>query len=268
MSQPSTMFDETADNTEQLNNRDEDNNNDKAINTEKYNSNNNSTTINIGTDMYANHLKMNALLNDAYEMVQMYIAPNADHSADHDPHIPLDVLNTAKGIIFSRSWKGGAIVSGSKGSGILISRCNEDWSGPCAISIQGLSIGLGIGFEKIDCIFLLHDDLAFRLFKDKGAFHIGVSNEIATLSNDDNNDKNKNFVKNQISKSISSYSFSKGAYISLSIEGLIITIKDDYNEEYYGKEVTAMDIIYNKIICPNNTQYSQLISLFKQYHTA
>jgi lipid-binding SYLF domain-containing protein len=53
-----------------------------------------------------------------------------------------------------------------------------------------------------------------------------------------------------LQSAIYSYSRSQGFFAGVSLEGTVIGVKDEYNQAYYGKPVTAQEILSGKVQPP------------------
>lgn len=150
------------------------------------------------------------------------------------------VVKDAKAVfIVPRMLKGGFVVGGSGGNGVLMAYDEEttSWGYPVFYSMGSVSLGLQAGVESSEIILLVMtkkgvDSLlgtSLKLGADAtaAAGPYGGGAKAATTD-------------------ILAYSISKGAYGGLSVEGAKITSKDDWNELYYGKPTTAADIIIKK----------------------
>lgn len=198
--------------------------------------------------------KMDTLICNSNEMLQEYFGLKYQ--------LPLDLLQTCKGILFLRIWKGGLFLGGISGTGIVMARHNQKWSAPCAVSCGGLQIGFQVGIERVDDILLLHDDAALKLFIESGHFRLGVDASIAV--GNFGRDSNMGVVMSQggESKSIYSYSFAKGAFVGISLDGGTLSIDDKVNEEFYSRKVDVKDIFYGDMPIPqHNLDFTKLIDL-------
>jgi len=156
---------------------------------------------------------------------------------------PIKLLSEAKAIIFLTIVKGGVGLTSTFGTGIMIVRKSIGrWSGPCAIALVGVDIGLNIGIEKSDHVIILRDKAAIHSFASKGQLKLGIDASIAVGSTGRSASAGL-FVGDRGYATMISYSMAKGAYIGLSFEGQIITVRDDCNEQYYGKKVSANEIL-------------------------
>jgi len=138
-----------------------------------------------------------------------------------------------------------------------MTRSNGKWSYPCAVSVGGVQFGLNLGVERVDDILLLRDDMALNLFVEKGHFKLGVDASIAigTFGRDANTGV---VMSGGESKSIYAYSFAKGAFIGLSLDGGVLSIDNSVNEEFYGRKISTKDIFFG-----NNNNFPQDNELLK-----
>jgi len=145
--------------------------------------------------------------------------------------IPGDLLDRAEAVaVFPSVWKGGFIVGGRGGSGVISRRVANGWSAPAFFDLGGASIGLQIGAAKTDFVLLFMNDEAIGgLLKDKfeiggeGSAVAGPVGRTAAASTDA-----------LLRAAIISYSRSKGLFAGLEIKGVVIKPDDDENLAVYG----------------------------------
>jgi len=207
------------------------------------------------------HLKkMDSLICNAYYSLKEYFDPNL--YSNHQ--IPYDLFQQCKGIIFLRIWKAGVVLGGIGGTGIVLMHSNIGWSNPCAVSIGGIQLGLQIGVERVDDVLLLNDDTALNMFIEKGHFKLGVDASIA--AGPFGRDANSGIaISGGQSKSIYSYSFAKGAYIGLSLEGGALSVDNSVNEEFYNKKLSIKDIFYTDNFIAQSDDFLRLKQLLNNY---
>jgi len=76
-----------------------------------------------------------------------------------DKGIPEEVLNDAKCIaVVPNMGKGGFIVGGEHGRGVVTCRTSHGWSAPAFISIGGGNFGFQAGVESVDLVVLFMND--------------------------------------------------------------------------------------------------------------
>lgn len=149
-------------------------------------------------------------------------------------------LKSAKGLlIFPAILKGGVIVGGSGGTGVLLARDDSGkWAGPAFYTLGSVSVGLQVGAQAAEVVILVNsqkgvDRLLTSSLKLGGdasvaAGPVGVG-QAANLTAD--------FV---------SYAKSKGAYVGMSVEGSVLDVRDTLNSAYYGKAVSPLEILVKR----------------------
>jgi lipid-binding SYLF domain-containing protein len=158
--------------------------------------------------------------------------------ATHERSIPRDLLDRAEAIaVFPGVLKGGFIVGGRGGSGVISRRVANGWSAPAFFDLGGGSIGLQIGVASTDYILLFMNERAVdSLLNDKfeiggeGSAAAGPVGRSASASTD---------VK--LNAQILSYSRSRGAFAGLELKGVVIKPDNEDNLQVYG--MTARDIL-------------------------
>lgn len=162
--------------------------------------------------------------------------------------IPQDLLDKAEAVaVFPGVIKGGFIVGGRGGSGVISRRVSGGWSAPAFFDLGGGSVGLQIGVAQTDYILLFMNEGAVgSLLKDKfelggeASAAAGPVGRSASASTDA-----------RLSAQILSYSRSKGAFAGLELKGVVIKADNEDNNQIYG--MTARDILTggNKISLEN-----------------
>lgn len=162
--------------------------------------------------------------------------------------IPQDLLDKAEAVaVFPGVIKGGFIVGGRGGKGVISRRVAGGWSAPAFFDLGGGSVGLQIGLAQTDYILLFMNEGAVgSLLKDKfevggeASAAAGPVGRSASASTDA-----------RLSAQILSYSRSKGAFAGLELKGVVIKADNEDNNQVYG--MTARDILTggNKISMEN-----------------
>jgi len=211
-------------------------------------------------DVHKKDRKMDVLLNHACDMLTEVFNRNVYP----DNRIPINLFQSCKGIVLLRIWKAGIGIGGMGGSGIVLAHHNQTWSQPCAVTLGGLQIGVNFGVERVDDVLLLRDDSALRLFTEKGHFKLGLDASIAL--GDFGVDTNTSIAMGgKETKSIYAYSFAKGAFFGISLDGGVLSIDDKVNEEHYGTKVHVKDIFYGNVVAPQNDSFVKLQQLLNSY---
>jgi len=158
--------------------------------------------------------------------------------ATREKSIPRDLFQRAEAVaVFPGVLKGGFIVGGRRGSGVISRRVKGGWSAPAFFDLTGGSIGLQIGASSTDYVLLfMNTEAVESLLGDKfeiggeGSAAAGPVGRSASASTD---------VK--LNAQILSYSRSKGAFAGLELKGVVIKPDNEDNSQVYG--MTAKDIL-------------------------
>ncbi len=155
-------------------------------------------------------------------------------------------IKQAKGVvIFPQVIKGGFIVGGTGGTGVLLVRDSETgmWSEPAFYTLGSVTLGLQIGGEAAEVVMLAMnqkavDSLTSSSVKLGGDASVAVgpigagAKGSATIP--------------EVKADFISFTKAKGLYAGLNLEGSVLAVRDSLNESYYGKTVGPRDVIYGK----------------------
>jgi len=158
--------------------------------------------------------------------------------ATREKSIPRDLFQRAEAVaVFPGVLKGGFIVGGRRGSGVISRRVKGGWSAPAFFDLTGGSFGLQIGAASTDYILLfMNTEAVESLLGDKfeiggeGSAAAGPVGRSASASTDA-----------KLNAQILSYSRSKGAFAGLELKGVVIKPDNEDNSQVYG--MTARDIL-------------------------
>ena len=139
--------------------------------------------------------------------------------------------------VFPGVLKGGFIVGGRRGSGVISRRVAGGWSAPAFFDLTGGSIGLQIGASSTDYVLLfMNEEAVGSLLGNKleiggeGSAAAGPVGRSASASTD-----------LRLNAQILSYSRSKGAFAGLELKGVIIQPDNEDNSQVYS--MSARDIL-------------------------
>ncbi len=142
------------------------------------------------------------------------------------------VLEKAKGgvLIIPSLVKGGFIIGGSNGSGVLFARDDvHDWKGPCFVNLTSLSAGLQIGVENSEVVLVIMNKRALKMLVEKRvSFGAGVSVAVGPVGGGIAAETTLNFDSDTYV-----FSRSKGLFAGGAINGSAIVSMGDWNKLYY-----------------------------------
>ncbi|MEO8572455.1 MAG: lipid-binding SYLF domain-containing protein [Pyrinomonadaceae bacterium] len=142
--------------------------------------------------------------------------------------IPRSILRRAQAIaVFTNVKKGGFIIGGTGGDGVISRRTGNTWGPPVFYDISGADIGLQIGAKKSDFILVFMTESAFNDLLDDdleltagiGAAAGPVGETAAVTTGTDSN--------------VYVYSHSSGAFAGATIGGASIKANNSINQELY-----------------------------------
>jgi lipid-binding SYLF domain-containing protein len=160
-----------------------------------------------------------------------------------DKSIPNAVLEKAEGIaVFPGTLKGGFIVGGQHGRGILSARIESSraWSAPGFMTVTGGSFGAQIGAQAVDLVLVVINRRGFQKMISN-EFKIGVDAGVAAgpVGRDASV-----ATDIQMHAEILSYSRSRGLFAGINLNGSSIRSDDDANQRFYGKPLKTADVIF------------------------
>ena len=151
------------------------------------------------------------------------------------------ILRRARAVlIFPRVFRGGFIIGGEGGAGVLLARdAAGSWSSPAFYGLGGASLGLQIGIQDAQLMVFIMSDRALRaVLQSQFKFGADASLAVATIgagiAGGTTAALNADFV---------SMSRARGLYAGISLEGSILARRNDDNQAYYGRPVSAEQIV-------------------------
>ncbi len=154
-------------------------------------------------------------------------------------------------LIYPNVTKGGFILGGSGGSGVLIFREGNNWSNPAFYTMGSATFGFQAGIEVSEVILLVmtkrgRNALLTPEFKLGGDVSVTAGPVGAG-------------AKGQTAD-ILAFSRSKGLYGGLNLEGAVITTREKWNRKYYGRSVSTEDILIRRTVSnPGANQLRQAV---------
>ncbi|MDB6072886.1 MAG: hypothetical protein JWO89_526 [Verrucomicrobiaceae bacterium] len=167
--------------------------------------------------------------------------------------IPRHIMRDAKGLAILSVVKGGFIFSGKYGKGVVVTRSGKGWAGPSFIRTTGIGFGPQVGGQVTDVVLVLNTKEAVRAFTSGTTAQLGgalsvAAGPIGRAAEAGVTDR----------AAIYAYSLNKGLFAGASLEGTVITARDDANARYYKQQVTPASILSGKVSSPRRS--SELIA--------
>ena len=159
--------------------------------------------------------------------------------------IPKAVLRDAKGLAILTVLKAGFIFSGQGGWGVVVARTAHGWSGPSAIGTGGVGFGFQVGAQVTEFVMVLNTPEAVNAFAH-GA-NIKIGSDLSAAAGPVGRDLAAGVLP---VAAVYTYSRSQGLFAGVSLEGTVIATRNDANKSYYGRSVSAKQILSGKIKPP------------------
>ena len=161
-----------------------------------------------------------------------------------DKSVPRTILEKAEGIaVFPSLIKGGIVVGGQRGRGILSARDkkNGGWSSPAFLTITGGSIGAQFGAQAIDLVLVINNQRGLEQLV-KNQFKVGADAAVAAGPVGRDTSASTDI---QMRAQILSYSRSRGLFAGVTLNGSTIRQDRDANERFYGTAYRTGQIVFD-----------------------
>jgi lipid-binding SYLF domain-containing protein len=160
-----------------------------------------------------------------------------------DKTIPTDLIKRSKAIIiFPSLLKAGFGVGGHYGKGVILrrKRSGGKWGPPAFISLIGGSFGWQLGVQSTEMVLLVMTEISVKsLFRDKLTIGADASIAAGPVGRDASA-----ALEVDRGAGILSYSRAKGLFAGVSIKGSVLEPDWDANHQYYGSDVSIIDIFF------------------------
>ena len=164
-----------------------------------------------------------------------------------DKGIPEEVLTGAKCIaVIPNLAKGGFVVGGEHGRGVVTCRTSHGWSAPAFISLGGGNFGLQAGAQSVDLVILFMNDKGVQgLLSSK----FELSGEASATAGPVGRHASAG-TDWKLNTEALSYSRSKGLFAGVAVDGAKIQQDVDSTVAMYGKDVPFRTTLSGKVHAP------------------
>lgn len=155
--------------------------------------------------------------------------------------------------------KGGFLVAGRHGHGVMLIRNKDGWTNPIFITITGGSFGFQAGVSATDVFLVIRNQKSLdRILKGNGKLTLGAD---AAVAAGPIGKQLSAATDAQMRAEILSYSHSRGIFAGVALDGDTLLIDWQANDRFYNKrDVTVTDIVGGKVNAPEKvvTLYDRL----------
>jgi lipid-binding SYLF domain-containing protein len=168
-----------------------------------------------------------------------------------DKGIPEEVLNGAKCIaVVPDMAKGGFIVGGEHGRGVVTCRTAHGWSAPAFISIGGGNFGFQAGAQSVDLVMLFMNDKGVQgLLSSK----FELSGEASAAAGPVGRHASAGTDWKMNTEALS-YSRTKGLFAGVAVDGAKIQQDKDSTVAIYGKDVSFRKTLSGDVHAPASSE--------------
>jgi lipid-binding SYLF domain-containing protein len=175
-----------------------------------------------------------------------------DMADSPDKRIPPSLLRDASAVIIAPDVvKGGFIVAGRHGHGVLLIRQKGGWSDPVFVSLTGGSVGWQVGVSATDLFLVIRNAKSLdRILRGAGKLTLGADASVAAgpIGRDASA-----ATDTQLRAEILSYSRTRGLFAGVALEGDTLQVDHLANDRFYGKRrVSVADIVAGKEVGPKS----------------
>ena len=158
-----------------------------------------------------------------------------------------DHMKDAKGIfIVPQLLKAAFFFGGEGGSGVFLIKDEKtgEWSDPAFYTMGAGSFGFQFGAQASEVVLLVMsprgiESLLSSTFKLGGDVSVAIGPVGAGIEGS---------TAMNLSSDLLSFARAKGLFGGISLEGAVIATRDEWNRDYYGKEVRPADILVKRAV--------------------
>jgi lipid-binding SYLF domain-containing protein len=155
-----------------------------------------------------------------------------------------DLLRRARAVmIIPKLVKGGFIIGGEGGDGVLLAHNKSGWSAPAFYTMGSASFGFQIGLEQAQLmLFIMSDKALHAVERSEFKFGAGAGLTVVTVGA-----SAEGATSGNLSGDIIVWTSAKGAYGGLTLNGSVLKPREGWNNDFYGRTVTVNEILANRV---------------------
>ena len=196
--------------------------------------------------MFASPLSANQQYTEAHVLVDNSLSTLQQFNADPNMQVVRDLSKRARGIIIiPQMLRGGLIVGGTGGSGIMFARDMKTglWKGPAFYTLGSLTFGIQVGAEASQIVMFVMTERGLNSMLSS-SFKLGADVTIAAGP--------VGGGAKAATADIVSYARSKGAFGGFTVDGGVMSTKDGWNNSYYDAVTNPQEILITGSVVNNH----------------
>jgi len=157
------------------------------------------------------------------------------------------LIRQAKAVlIVPRLLKGGFILGGEGGNGVLLVQHREGWSDPAFYALGAASFGLQVGLEQSEVIMLIMTQKGLDgVLRDQFKIGAQAGITVATLGSGV-----EGAIGGASLPDVVVWSSSTGLYGGLTVDGAVIRAEPNQDAAFYGRPLTSRSVLFGRINSP------------------
>jgi lipid-binding SYLF domain-containing protein len=161
--------------------------------------------------------------------------------------IPASVLRQARAIVIVNQFKAGFLFGFKGGYGVvLVKQPNGRWSLPVLISASEASVGLQLGANTVETIYVITDDATPRLLFNR-RFNVGVDAKAVAGPKVASKESNDQPI---IAAPVLVYTKAVGLYAGATVKSGQLARNDEANYILYNTKYTMPELLYSDWVQP------------------
>jgi lipid-binding SYLF domain-containing protein len=159
-----------------------------------------------------------------------------------------DAWKSARAVIITNQFKAGFILGMKGGYGVvLVKKPDGQWSIPVLINAGEASLGLQLGANAIETVYILTDDTTPRLLFNS-RFNIGVDAKAVAGPRAAEAESNNHDI---ISTPVLVYTKARGLYAGATVKAGYVSRNDQVNFTLYNTQYTLPELLYSDWVKPD-----------------
>lgn len=159
-----------------------------------------------------------------------------------DRGVPEVLLKDCKCIaVFPHVIKGAMVYGARHGTGVMSCRNSSGWTPPTFVSLTGGSWGLQVGGESSDLVLFFMSERGARSLMTSSQVTLGGKASVAAGPFGRTGEASTDL---KLDAEVYTYAKTKGLFAGLSIEGARLSSDQKANSRYYGRYVTAKQLLF------------------------
>lgn len=162
--------------------------------------------------------------------------------ADPETAIPADILQDAQGIVITLNYRGGVMLGGHAGGGVLIAKnpITQEWGVPAFVRTGGANFGLQLGVKEYDAIYVIMDrDTVRKAYTGRIDFGADAAAVAGPLEKTREARPNIDFKKAKILV----YSNKKGLFAGVAVKAGWVAPNNKATKQFYNTEYNMPEIV-------------------------